>query len=94
MEWGEYEVRVLNDVVERKLAASDLHRSVEVGLSQVANLGHASVNRARFSDWVVSPRPYGSDRGGEVKVLVESAMCEARAPVLFVPDSYEANTNP
>lgn len=88
------EARAMGDVAECKLAASDLRYSVEVGLAQVANLGHASASRARFADLVVLPKPYGSDRGVEAEVLVESAMFEGRAPVLVVPDADEPNPNP
>jgi len=43
--------------------------------------------RARFSDLVVQPRPYGDSHGIEDEAIVEAALFDGHAPVLVVPDT-------
>lgn len=76
------------------LGRSDIRWSAEDGVAQIADLGRHVAHRARFSDLVVLPRPYGSDRGAEVEPIVEAALFEGRAPVLVVPDNHEPKSQP
>lgn len=71
-----------------KLGKSGIRWSAEEGVAQIADLGRHVAHRARFSDLVVLPRPYGEDRGAEVEPVVEAALFEGHAPVLVVPDDY------
>ena len=71
---------------KNKLGQSDIRWSAEDGVAQIADLGRHVAYRARFSDLVVLPRPYGEDRGAEAEPIVEAALFEGRAPVLVVPD--------
>ncbi|WP_425043155.1 universal stress protein [Primorskyibacter sp. S87] len=68
------------------LGKSGVRWSAEEGVAQIADLGRHVAHRARFSDLVVLPRPYGETRGAEVEPIVEAAMFEGHAPVLIVPD--------
>ncbi|GHG89037.1 universal stress protein [Pseudodonghicola xiamenensis] len=72
---------------KEKLGLSDVRWSVEDGVAQIADLGRHIAYRARFSDLVVLPRPYGEDRGAEAEPIVEAALFEGHAPVLVVPDN-------
>lgn len=74
------------------LGNSGVRWSAEDGFAQIADLGRHVAHRARFSDLVVLPRPYGDDRGSEVEAVVEAAMFEGHAPVLVVPDDYVAQS--
>ena len=76
------------------LGKADIRWSAEDGVAQIADLGRHVAHRARFSDLVVLPRPYGPNRGAEVEPIVEAALFEGRAPVLVVPDEHEAKSQP
>lgn len=69
------------------LGKSGVRWSAESGVAQIADLGRHVAHRARFSDLVVLPRPYGEGRGAEAEPIVEAAMFEGHAPVLVVPDN-------
>jgi len=75
---------------KEKLGLSDVRWSVEDGVAQIADLGRHVAYRARFSDLVVLPLPYGEDRGAEAEPIVEAALFEGQAPVLVVPDKNVA----
>ncbi len=61
--------------------------SAESGVAQIADIGRHVAHRARFSDLVVLPHPYGEDRGAEAEPIIEAAMFEGHAPVLVVPNT-------
>ncbi|WP_170764821.1 universal stress protein [Ruegeria lacuscaerulensis] len=60
--------------------------SAESGVAQIADIGRHVAHRARFSDLVILPKPYGPDRGAEAEPIVEAAMFEGHAPVLITPE--------
>lgn len=76
------------------LGKSGVRWSSEDGVAQISDLGRHVAHRARFSDLVVLPRPYGEDRGAEAEPIVEAALFEGHAPVLVVPDNTEALSQP
>ncbi|WP_297773138.1 universal stress protein [uncultured Roseovarius sp.] len=67
------------------LGGSALRWSVESGVSQLADMGRHVAVRARFSDLVILPQPYGDGRGAELEPVTESALFEGRTPVLVAP---------
>ncbi|TMV06776.1 universal stress protein [Ruegeria sediminis] len=79
---------------ENFLGKSGVRWSAENGVAQIADLGRHVAHRARFSDLVVLPRPYGEGRGAEAEPIVESAMFEGHAPVLMVPDKMKPFSKP
>ncbi|MDK3016994.1 universal stress protein [Pseudodonghicola flavimaris] len=79
---------------KEKLGLSDIRWSVEDGVAQIADLGRHVAYRARFSDLVVLPRPYGEALGAEAEPIVEAALFEGRAPVLVVPDNCTPKGQP
>ena len=78
----------------KHLGQSDIRWSADEGIAQIADLGRHVAHRARFSDLVVLPRPYGDGRGPEVETVVEAALFEGHAPVLVVPDGHKAQGQP
>lgn len=60
--------------------------SAESGVAQIADIGRHVAHRARFSDLVILPQPYGPGRDAEAEPIVEAAMFEGHAPVLVTPD--------
>ncbi|SHF03838.1 Universal stress protein family protein [Ruegeria intermedia] len=79
---------------EEFLGKSGVRWSAESGVAQIADLGRHVAHRARFSDLVVLPQPYGEGRGAEAEPIVEAAMFDGHAPVLVVPDDAEIVSRP
>ncbi len=79
---------------KEKLGNSGVRWSAEDGVAQIADLGRHVAYRARFSDLVVLPRPYGDGHGAEAEPIIEAAMFDGQAPVLVVPDGYEPKGQP
>ena len=79
---------------KEKLGNSGVRWSAEDGVAQIADLGRHVAYRARFSDLVVLPRPYGDGHGAEAEPIIEAALFDGQAPVLVVPDGYEAKGQP
>ncbi|CUH50538.1 universal stress protein [Ruegeria atlantica] len=69
------------------LGKSGIRWSAESGVAQIADIGRHVAHRARFSDLVVLPQPYGKDRSAEAEPIVEAAMFEGHASILVTPDS-------
>ncbi|MBW4974204.1 universal stress protein [Roseovarius mucosus] len=76
------------------LKNSSLRWAVEAGVSQLADLGRHVAARARFSDLVILAQPYGKGRGAELEPATESALFEARTPVIIAPAGGEPVPNP
>lgn len=82
------------DYAKAFLSKSGTRWSAENGVAQIADLGRHVAHRARFSDLVILPQPYGEDRGAEAEPIVEAAMFEGHAPVLIVPDKAQPFSRP
>lgn len=86
------------EAIETKATAllknSSLRWGIESGVSQLADLGRHVAARARFSDLVILPQPYGKGRGSELEPTTESALFEARTPVIIAPASGDPVPNP
>ena len=76
------------------LGKSGIRWSSESGVAQLADLGRHVAYHARISDLVITPRPYGENRGVEVEALVEAALFDGRSPVLVVPDGAKPLVKP
>jgi nucleotide-binding universal stress UspA family protein len=83
---AQQEAETVEERVRDILRNSDIRWSTENGVAQLADIGRHVAGRARFSDMVVLPRPYGEGRGVELEPVLESAMFEGHTPVLVVPD--------
>lgn len=71
------------------LGKTGIRWSAENGVAQIADLGRHVAHRARFSDLVILPHPYGEDRGAEAEPILEATMFEGLAPVLVVPNDKQ-----
>ncbi|MBJ2150114.1 universal stress protein [Paracoccus sp. IB05] len=65
----------------------DLRWSLDSAVCQLGALGELVGARARYSDLVVLPQPYGDDQGAEGEAVLESALFDGAAPVLVLPAS-------
>jgi nucleotide-binding universal stress UspA family protein len=68
--------------------------TVEHGVAQLADIGRHVAARARFSDLVVLPQPYGENKGIELEPVIEGALFDGQVPVLVVPDTLDPAPNP
>ena len=88
------EAEALAIVAREQLGKSGALWAVDHGVAQLADIGRHVAARARFSDLVVLPQPYGKGKGVEMEPVVEGALFEGQVPVLIVPDSVEPATMP
>ncbi|MCV6585893.1 MAG: universal stress protein [Marinibacterium sp.] len=88
------EARGLLSMAKQHMSTAQIRWSAEDEISPFADLGRPVALRARFSDLVVLPKPYGKEIGAELVPVVESALFEGHAPVLVVPDDCEAPAAP
>lgn len=88
------ESEALEAQVKNLLAGSDLRWASETGVAQLADLGRHVAARARFSDLVVLPRPYGDNCGAELEPVTESALFEGNTPALIAPPKIKPQPNP
>ena len=72
--------------VRRRLTPEDVRWSLDRAVAQLGGMAALIAQRARFSDLVVLPRPYGAGRGPADEAVVEAALFEGQAPVLILPD--------
>ena len=68
------------------LKGAAIRYAVDTDVAQMGDLGRHVAWRARFSDLVVLPKPYGEDTGVEDKPIVEAVLFEGRTPVIILPD--------
>lgn len=88
------EAEALAQSIKDELKGSDIRWAVDHGVAQMADVGRQVGSRARFSDLVVMPKPYGEDRGPDIEAALEGALFDGRAPVLVVPDDFSASQSP
>lgn len=80
------EAQEMEAAVRAYLGRQDVRWGSDSAVAQIGALGGVVAQRARFSDLVVLPRPYGKDRGQESEAVLEAALFEGQAPVLVMPD--------
>jgi nucleotide-binding universal stress UspA family protein len=87
IERAQADADALDEVVKTYMGRQDVRWSSEAAVAQLGGLGSLVALRARFSDLVVLPRPYGEGRGQENEAVVEAAMFEGQAPVMVLPET-------
>lgn len=88
------ESEAIETKVKNVLKNSGIRWASETGVAQLADLGRHVAARARFSDLVILPQPYGEDRGAELEPVTESSLFEGHTPVLVLPDNSTPNPKP
>lgn len=78
---------VLAGLVATRLAAEGLRWSSETVIAQLGGLTELIARRARFTDLVVLPKPYGKNPVAWMEILIEAALFQGRVPVLVVPEA-------
>lgn len=89
LEAAQREADALEEQVRARLKNADVRWGVETGVVQIMDLARSVAARARFSDLVIQPKPYGKGRGGvDLEAEVEGALFEGQAPVLVLPEGF------
>lgn len=96
MERAEAEAREAEAALNAAIRAQTptLRASVETVVTQLGALTDVVSARARYSDLVILPLPYGQSRGVEDEAVTEAALFEGMAPVLIVPPSGMRTAEP
>jgi nucleotide-binding universal stress UspA family protein len=81
------EAEALEKLVRERLKREEIRWGAETVVVQIGGLAALVGLRARFSDLVIQPKPYGEDRTADSEAVVEAALFEGQAPVLVLPDS-------
>lgn len=72
--------------VKQQLQNADLRWSVDTAVLTLGGISAYVGLKARFSDLVVLPRPYGDGRGPQDEFITEAALFDGAAPVLVLPE--------
>jgi len=91
---AQQEAEAIEAKVRNVLGTTALRWSCEGGVAQLADLGRHVAMRARFSDLVILPQPYGNGRGAELEPVTEAALFDGRTPVLVAPAGGAPVTHP
>ncbi|WP_371225565.1 universal stress protein [Roseovarius sp. 2305UL8-3] len=88
------EAHAIETKVKSLLANSGIRWGSETGVAQLADLGRHVAARARFSDMVILPQPYGEDRGAELEAVTEAALFEGQTPAIVLPQNVAPGLKP
>lgn len=88
------EAETLATAAREALGRTNAVWGVDHGVAQLADIGRHVASRARFSDLVVLPQPYGNGKSVELEPVLEGALFDGQVPVLVVPDNVEPKAQP
>lgn len=88
------EAKAIEERVSAILTGSDIRWGAETGVAQLADLGRHVAARARFSDLVILPKPYGEGRGLELEPVTEAALFEGHTPTIILPETSKPLPQP
>ncbi|MFD0981781.1 universal stress protein [Tropicimonas aquimaris] len=90
LERARQEAQEIDEAVRAAMATEECRWSSEAALAQIGTIQNLVGNRARFSDLVVLPKPYGEDKGVAEEAVIEAALFAGNVPVLVMPDGMLA----
>lgn len=73
---------------KERLRAEGIRWAVDEGVVHLPLLNRYVAGRARFADLVIMPQPYGAGKGAEYEAICESALFDARVPLLVCPQEF------
>jgi nucleotide-binding universal stress UspA family protein len=79
------EARRTEEAVKAAMEGRSIRWSVDSGVAQIGTIQYMVGNHARFSDLVVLPKPYGTDKGAADEAVLEAALFTGNVPVLVLP---------
>ena len=81
------EAKEIEEQAKTILGASTIRWGTELGVSQLADLSRHVAARARFSDVVILPKPYGESRGAELEAVTEATLFDGQTPAIILPEN-------
>ncbi|MFD1880945.1 universal stress protein [Paracoccus pacificus] len=77
--------RAVEAIVNERMRGSTVRWSIDTAVAQLGGVSALVGQKARFSDLVVMPRPYGDDAPPDTVAITEAALFQGSAPVLVLP---------
>ncbi len=90
---AENDAHKCEEAVKKTLDTYEVNWTAQAVSAQLPGLAQFLAHHTRFADLVVLARPYGEGRGHEKEAIVESALFDAKVPVLVVPDQRNFPTD-
>jgi nucleotide-binding universal stress UspA family protein len=89
VERAEAQATELAEITRAQLGAEgpELSWAVDAQMAQSGGIAALVGLRARLSDLVILPQPYGENRSFDAEIVLESALFDGRAAVLVLPDA-------
>ncbi len=87
MERANEDATSINEAVKTALGKEDIRWGSEGVVAQLGALAPLVAQRARVSDLVVLPHPYGKEKAPEAEAILETALFDGGAPVLLLPEN-------
>ncbi len=84
----------IENATKSYLGKTDIRWGTDAGMVHMAEIGRHVAARARFSDLVILPKPYGAGRGAELEPVTESALFEGHTPALVLPGNAKPDPSP
>ncbi|KUP91177.1 universal stress protein [Tritonibacter horizontis] len=94
LEIAQTEMEEITADTKTRLQASDVPYAVISALAHQGELSRIVAHHARFSDLVVMDLPYREGQGTETETIIETALFDARSPVLVVPEDKSLPARP
>lgn len=88
------EAEAIEAAARKQLGKTDIRWGCDTDIAQIVELTRHVAARARFSDLVVLPQPYGEGRGAELEAVTEACLFEGNTPVVVVPRSGGVDPHP
>lgn len=88
------DAKKIDEKAKSFMAGRPIRWASDLGVAQLADLGRHVAARARFSDLVLLPKPYGDGRGIELEAVAEASLFEGNTPALILPDGLAPRPHP
>ncbi|SDL37206.1 universal stress protein [Aliiruegeria lutimaris] len=89
LERAREDAEAIENALRAKMEGRQCRWATDSALAQIGTVQTLVGNRARFSDLVVLPKPYGEDKGVAEEAVLEAALFAGNVPVLVLPRHCE-----
>ncbi|WP_068108709.1 universal stress protein [Tropicimonas marinistellae] len=86
LERARKEASDIDDAVRIAMEHESCRWSSDAALAQIGTIQNLVGNRARFSDLVILPKPYGEEKGVADEAVLEASLFAGNVPVLVMPN--------
>ncbi|NDR57104.1 universal stress protein [Aliiruegeria sabulilitoris] len=89
LERAREDAEAIETALREKMERRQCRWATDSALAQIGTVQTIVGNRARFSDLVILPKPYGEDKGVAEEAVLEAALFAGNVPVLVLPRQCE-----